>query len=223
MEWRKKERNYEHYILKENGSNLAADKEQIQEILSQRQKTQKSIINMQNYLKTQEVHKDTFAYDLGQLFIFERYFPIRTAYEVSKSKGLPISNPELRTQIAAYYEYEQHKVQSSIKDIENIFLNDFQGAYETFLSNSEYGVKVLFTKYPNPELNAWVLNEWITFRLNNLVTTKKVGTFQTISKNLLDPVNNELRKFWKKMSIDTIINSKRPFIIDGGLSNVLEE
>ena len=194
----KKERNYEHYILTEIGNNLSADEIQIQEILTQRQKTQKSIKRMRNYLKSEEIDKDTFAYDLGQLFTFERYFPIRTAYEVSKSKGLPISNPELRTQIANYYEYEQYKVQSSIKDIENVFLNEFQVAYENYLANSEYGVKVAFTKYPNPELNKWVLNELISFRQNNFVTTEKVRTFKTMSENLLNEVNKELQKFEKK-------------------------
>jgi len=194
----KKERKYEHYILKEIGNNLSADEVQIKEILNQRQKTQKSIKRMLNYLKTQEIIKDTFAFDLGQLFTFERYFPIRTAYEVSKSRGLPISNPELRTQIANYYEYEQYKVQSSIKDIENVFLNEFQKAWEKYLSNSEYGVKVAFTKYPNPEMNKWVLNELIAFRQNNFETTKKVGKFQSMSKSLLEEVNNELQKFENK-------------------------
>ena len=194
----KKEREYEHYILKEIGTNLSADETQIKEIYNQRQKTQKSIKRMLNYLKKKEVIKDTFAFDLGQLFTFERYFPIRTAYEVSKSRGLPISNSELRTQIANYYEYEQYKVQSSIKDIENVFLNDFKEAWEKYLSNSEYGVNVAFKKYPNPEMNKWVLNELIAFRQNNIETTKKVGKFQGMSKSLLDEVNNELQKFENK-------------------------
>ncbi|MET1259879.1 DUF6090 family protein [Flagellimonas sp. DF-77] len=194
----KKERKYEHYILTEIRNNLSADEVQIQEILTQRQKTQKSIKSMRNYLKSEEVSKDSFSYDLGQLFTFERYFPIRTAYEVSKSRGLPISNPELRTQIANYYEYEQFKVQSSIKDIENVFLNEFQVAYENYLANSEYGVKVAFTKYPNPELNEWVLNELISFRQNNFETTEKVRTFKNMGKNLLNEVDKELQKFEKK-------------------------
>ena len=187
-----KDSKYEHYILKEIANNLVADEIQIQQIIIQRLKTQKSIKRMRNYLKTQEIDKDTFAYDLGQLFTFERYFPIRTAYEISKSRGLPFSNPALRTQIANYYEYEQSKVQSSIKDIENVFLNEFQGVFEKHISDSEYGEYVTFEKYPSPTLNEWVLKKLIPFRLNNFETIKKVGTFQKLSIELIETVNNAL-------------------------------
>lgn len=191
----KKARNEEQYVLHEIRNNLTADLGQIEEILAQRTKTQVSSERMNEYLRTADIDKDTFSYDLGQLFTFERYFPIRTAYEVSKVKGLPISNAQLRTQIANYYEHDQYKVQSSIEDIENVFLNDFQFGFEEYLTGLVHGEKAIFLKYPNPQLNRWVLKKMNTFLINNYNTKKKVEKFREHAKALLQSVDTELSKF----------------------------
>ena len=147
----RKGRQYEQYILQEIVNNLAGDGEQIKRMLKQREKTQFSITRMEKYLFANQYDQDTFAYDLGQLFTFERYFPIRTSYEVAKANGLQISNQELRTQIANYYEYEQNIVQSSIKDIENSFLQDLRPIPQQHFSIN-YGNSVIFNGAPNINL-----------------------------------------------------------------------
>lgn len=193
-EW-KKERTYENYILREISANLEADLVQIEEILKQRKRTQKSIERMQSYLETKNIIKDSLVYDIVQLYTFERYFPTNTAYEISKSKGLQISNESLRTDIANYYEYEQNKVQSSLHDIERVFLNEFTFEMKNFIVDFDYGISIKLKKFPDDDLTNWLQNYLVGFEDNHIASLKKIEMFSEANSKLKDKVNTELLTF----------------------------
>lgn len=193
-EW-KKERIYEKYILREISANLNADLVQIEQILRQRRKTQKSIVRMQTYLKNENIIKDSLVYDIVQLYTFERYFPTNTAYEIAKARGLQITNESLRTGIANYYEHEQNKVQSSLHDIERVFLNEFAIEMRNFIDDFDYGVSITLEKFPNEDLTNWLQNYLVGFEDNHIASLKKIEMFRDANNKLRDKVTKELGTF----------------------------
>ncbi|WP_051554631.1 DUF6090 family protein [Maribacter antarcticus] len=191
----KKERSYENYILTEISANLAADIVQIEHILTQRRKTQKSLLRIKSYLKTENIIKDSLIYDIVQLYTFERYFSTNTAYEISKAKGLQISNESLRTQIANYYEHEQNKAHSSIQDIERAFLDEFLIGMKEFILDYNYGVSVTLKKFPDAALNDWLQNYLVGFEPNHKASLEIIELFSEVNKNLRLKVDQELLRF----------------------------
>ncbi|MDX1702111.1 MAG: DUF6090 family protein [Melioribacteraceae bacterium] len=147
-------RENEFYLLSEIANNLKEDKMQIEEIWERRKKTQYSIDRMIKYLPESKFTVDTFELDLGRVLTLERYFPIKNGYEVSKARGLQISNKELRTKIARYYEFEQNKVQASIEDIEEAFEGEFRYIFQRdVISDVVYGEMVKLKDPFDEELN----------------------------------------------------------------------
>lgn len=191
----RKARQYERFLLQEIATNLDADGRQIGEILTQRRRTQLSILRLFDDLNTGQIHEDTLGYDLGQLFTFERYYPIRTAYEVAKSNGLQISNQELRSSIASYYEYEQPRVMTSIQDIETVFTGIFEPGYKRHRLKNDYAQPVQFRTFPDPDLFAWLSSELTTFRPNHSQSLSKVERFSEVNNQLKAAVAQELEHF----------------------------
>ena len=190
-----KERSYENYILTGVSANLEADIVQIEKILTQRRKTQKSIIRMKSYLKTENIKEDSLVYDIAQLHTFERYFPTNTAYEISKAKGLQISNESLRTEIANYYEHTQNRVQSSIQDIERAFSNKITIGMHEFISDNEYAKSVTLNKFPDTELTDWLQHFLVGFDGNHSASLKRIELFSELNNNLKVRVDKELLKY----------------------------
>jgi len=190
-----KERSYENYILTEVSANLGADIAQIEKILTQRRKTQKSIIRIESYLKTEKIIEDSLAYDIAQIRTFERYFPTNTAYEISKAKGLQISNKSLRTEIAHYYEHAQNRVQSSIRDIERAFSDKITIGMNEFISDNDYGISVTLKKFPDTELTDWLQHLLVGFEGNQRASLKEIELFSELNRNLRVKVDKELLKF----------------------------
>lgn len=191
----RKEQRYEKFLLQEIATNLEADGAQIDAILRQRRKSQVSIVRMHQYLNEGDIVKDTLSYDLGQLFTFERYYPIRTAYELAKSNGLRVSDQRLRSSIANYYEYEQPSVLTSIKDIEIAFTGTFEAGYKRYALQSEYAQPVQFKVYPDPDLFEWVRAELTSFRQNHTLTLRKIEKFRQANETLHQAVVQELDGF----------------------------
>jgi hypothetical protein len=190
-----KERSYENYILTGVSDNLEADIAQIEKILTQRRKTHKSIIRMISYLKTENIKEDSLVYDIAQLQTFERYFPTNTAYEISKAKGLQISNESLRTEIAHYYEHAQNRVQSSIQDIERAFSYKITIGMNDFISDNEYAKSVTLNKFPDTELTDWLQHFLVGFDGNHSASLKIIELFSELNNNLKVKVDKELLKF----------------------------
>ncbi|WP_020570743.1 DUF6090 family protein [Neolewinella persica] len=191
-----KSRKNEHYILTEILSNLQQDGDQVQSILRQRKITQASIIRMAGYLNTpDEIVADTFSYDLAQMLTFERYFPIRTSYEVAKVSGLKVSNKQLRSSIANYYEYEQHSVQTSLKDIESTFLNQFPAISTDHYFIEDYGTFVRLTDYKNPDFIESIQEILSFFIPNHSGTLRKLQEFEDVNATIQEKVAVELEEF----------------------------
>lgn len=191
-----KGRKNEHYVLTEILSNLQQDGDQVASILRQREKTQTSIIRMAGYLNTpEEIIADTFSYDLAQLLTFERYFPIRTSYEVAKVSGLKVSNKQLRSGIANYYEYEQHSLQTSLKDVENTFLNQFPAISTDHYFIEEYGSHVRLTDFRNPAFIESIQEILSFFIPNHSGTLQKLQEFKEVNAAIREGVATELEEF----------------------------
>ena len=117
----------ELYVLAEILNNLKEDALLIKGIIAKREEANTSAKNMLVYLKQDTVNVEVLSQDFLNYLSFERYFPINNAYEILKSKGLKLSNNKLTTRISRYYDYEQNRVNFSIKDIEDailVILND---------------------------------------------------------------------------------------------------
>ncbi len=184
----------ELFILNEIADNLQQDGNQLATILAQREKTQKAIVRMNGYLSNPAgINPDTFSYDLAQLLTFERYFPIRTSYEVAKVNGLPLSNKELRSMIAQYYEYEQNVMQTSLQDIEASFLNRFTAIPSEFYFITAYGERVELKDHTNPVFLASIREVLSFFIPNHTGTLGKLRSFHATNERMTTSVREALK------------------------------
>lgn len=199
----KKSKTNEVFILNEILSNLEKDGAQLQTILNQRRKTQAAILRMGGYINTpQQIHPDTFSYDLAQLLTFERYFPIRTSYEVAKMSGLKISNKRLRSGIADYYEYEQNRIQKSLLDVENTFLNSFPSIPSDNYFIDNYGESVVLKNYQDPDFRNSIDKILTYFIPNHSGTLQKLDEFEKANNMIRERIAEDLAQpttvsFWK--------------------------
>ncbi len=189
-----KQKEAELYLLGEIKANLVADSTLIDQIITQRRKTQQSINNMSSYLRQTEINRDTFAYDMVQLNTFERYFPIKTAYEMSKTRGLPLSNNTLRTKIANYYEYEQLIIQRGTQDIEKDFINEIVPNLRRYIKEYEYGKSVTFKNHKDPKMINWLSQFLVSFNDNNESTLRRLERFFEINEAIKRTTNQEIKK-----------------------------
>ena len=191
----RKARDFEHYILKEMVNNLRTDRSIIDGILSQRQLTQKALDNMNRYINDESIPKDTLERDLLELITFERYFPIKSAYEVAKTNQMQITNEALRSTLATFYETDIMILQSALKDLEQDFLNDFKPFAREFLISFSYKSKLDFKSYPNPELTEAVRQILLTYTGNHSSTVHYIEFFIERSLKVEEAVLEELKKF----------------------------
>jgi len=112
----------EKYILNEILKNLDEDASLIVEIIQKRTNASASFPYLKKYTSNEKTNLDSLEFHMVNLLTFERYYPINNAYEILKSKGLQLSNNNLTTEISRYYDYEQNKINSSVKDIEDVIL-----------------------------------------------------------------------------------------------------
>lgn len=184
----------EHYLLGEIKANLEADSALIHQIITQRRKTQQAINRMQSYLHKPIINRDSFAYDMVQLNTFERYFPIKTAYEMSKTRGLPLSNNTLRTNIANYYEYEQLIIQRGTQDIEKDFINEIVPNLRIYIKDYEYGKSVTFKNHKDPRMINWLSQFLVSFNDNNESTLRRLERFFKINEAIKGTIDLEIKK-----------------------------
>lgn len=185
--------NNEVFILHEIAENLAQDGEHLRAILKQREETQRAIIRMSSYLDEPDgINEDTLAYDLAQLLTFERYFPIRTSYEVAKVGGLQISNKQLRGSIAAYYEYEQNIMQTSLRDIESAFLNQFPSIPSDNYVIEVYSERVSLTNHTDEAFLSAIRKVLSLFIPNHTGTISKLREFNTTNARMSESILEEL-------------------------------
>lgn len=186
----------ELYLLTELESNLAEEATQISEMIDRREKAKNAIERMITYLPGQDFVVDSFEMHIAQMMTFERYFPIRNAYEISKTSGLQITNKNLRSQIARYYEFEQNKVQRSIEDIERMFINKFEPILSsTKMITGKYGVFIQFSTINDQSFIKEIYELAYGFRYNHLDSYEKIKVFKRKNVQLLNAVQNELNLF----------------------------
>lgn len=191
-----KARENEKYVLIELESNLQEEQTQIAEMLERRAKAQKAMEQMVNYLPEQQFDIDSLKIDAARMMTYERFFPIRNAYEVSKANGLHITNKKLRTQIAKYYEFEQSKVQKSIQDIEREFINKFEPILtSTKISGGIFGEVLQFRDEKDAELFQEIYELAYGFRGNHSNSYQKIQLFHKANAELLKMVQSELKLF----------------------------
>ena len=189
------EKDEELYILREFERDLKEDGQIILDIRDRRRKTQTSIEAMMVYLLEKDIVKEKFEVDLARLLTLERYFPIRSSYEIYKSKGSQITNEELRSQLARYYEFEQYWVRSSIRDIEDAFLNKFSPIVNrNYFDEVEYGMYIKLKNYNDPVLISEVTNLVLGYYGNHMESLKKIEAFVLINESVLKAVETEVIK-----------------------------
>ncbi|MEL7120554.1 MAG: DUF6090 family protein [Bacteroidota bacterium] len=192
----RKEKINEIYILTELESNLEEESTQIDKMLLRRSKAQYAMTELTNYLPDGKVIQDSFEIHVGQMMTFERYFPIRNAYEISKANGLKISNKKLRTLISRYYELEQYKVQKSIEDIEKEFLDKFAPLISsTRTLEGKYATYIKFANIEEPEFLAQIYEMAYGFQLNHAVSYETIKVFNSKTEELLLSIQKELKAF----------------------------
>jgi hypothetical protein len=194
----RQEQDDELYILKEFVRDLEEDGEIMKEIRDQRVRTQEAIERMSKYLPEREIVKETFEVDVAQVLTLERYFPIRSSYEIYKSKGSQIRNEVLRSQLARYYEFEQNWVGSSIKDIEDAFLNKFSPIVDkNYFTEVVYGEYIIFKNYKDPDLLDDITTLVMGYYANHRQSMQKIEAFVKINAEMLETVENEVARMEK--------------------------
>ncbi|WP_228850912.1 DUF6090 family protein [Aegicerativicinus sediminis] len=187
----KKLKEDENYILNEILDNLRQDEIQIKGILERRIKAQKSIDRILKDVP-HHINRDSFEVDMGRVITLERFYPIKTAYEVSKAKGLQISNRRLRSEIAQYYEFEINRSNSSIRDIENAFVNDLQILVDANFDNIDYGNRIYFLNLDDPAYLELVKRTIVKYRANHYLSLEKIKSFYGVNHTLQQAIKKEL-------------------------------
>ncbi len=111
----------ENRFLKEILDNLKEDRVQLLEAESQLDNSVQSILYMMNN-DLAKMPDDTLNRHMALFINFYKYYSIDNAYETLKSSSVSISNDDLRNSISRYYEYEQNRTASGLKDIEVQFI-----------------------------------------------------------------------------------------------------
>lgn len=192
----RKERQDEIYVLGEVLSNLKEDATLIDHIISQRLRAKKSVENMLSYLPKHTVNADTLSADLMRFITFERYFPINNAFEMLKSKGLKLSNNTLTTRISRYYDYDQHRTQRSVEDIEDVIIpillnNNGIKRFITTLNLNEY---ITLTNPNDLQFQNELYNELNGFKDNNIGTLVWLTGFRETNQALVHDLEAELKQ-----------------------------
>jgi hypothetical protein len=192
----RKDRETELYILQEVLSNLKEDSVIIQDIIFRRMRAQAASKNMLNYLSASEINEDTLSSDLTKFITFERYFPIRNAFEVLKSKGLKLSDNSLTTRISRYFDFEQNRIKGSIYDIEHQILPVLtdQNGLRRFFASVTFNVNVEVLNASDPVFRRELYNEVVNFRDNNAGTLGALTLFRDRNVLLAHDIRSEVNR-----------------------------
>jgi hypothetical protein len=192
----RKDRQTELYILQEVLSNLKEDSVIIQDIIFRRMRAQVASKNMLNYLPVSGINEDTLSSDLTKFITFERYFPIRNAFEVLKSKGLKLSDNSLTTRISRYFDFEQNRIKGSIYDIEHQILPVLtnQNGLRRFFASVTFNVNVEVLNPGDPVFRKELYNELVNFRDNNAGTLGALTLFRDRNVLLASDIRSEVNR-----------------------------
>ena len=192
----KKAKETELYVLAEILNNLKEDALLINGIIAKRKEANISAKNMLVYLKKDTVNVNVLSEDFLNYLSFERYFPINNAYEILKSKGLKLSNNELTTRISRYYDYEQNRVNYSIKDIEDailLILND-KNSIIRFVNTFNLNEYVEIIEPNSKIFKNELYRELVSFKNNNGGTLERLDSYKNINAALISDLEQELKK-----------------------------
>jgi hypothetical protein len=192
----RKERQDEIYVLGEVLSNLKEDAVLIDHIIAQRTRAKKSVEYMLIYLPTHTVNADTLSSDLMRFITFERYFPINNAFEMLKSKGLKLSNNSLTTRISRYYDYDQHRTQRSVEDIEEAILPILMNnsGIKRFITSLNLNESITLTNPNDLQFQNELYHELNGFKDNNIGTLVWMTGFRETNQALVNDLETELRQ-----------------------------
>lgn len=195
----RKEREQEKYILGEVLNNLKEDATLIDQVIEKRMRAKTAVDNMRTYLPTHRVNPDSLSADLTKFITFERYFPINHAFEILKSKGLKLSNNALTTRISRYYDYEQHRAQRSIEDVENVIipLITNPNGVRRFFTAMDLNRRIVVNNPGDTAFQNELLDELNGFRYNNIGTLDKLVEFRKINSSLVNDLEEELKRLGK--------------------------
>jgi hypothetical protein len=188
----------EAYALSEIVRNLKEDSEQINVVVERRKSLEKSSQILIPLLTQGHNLKDGHSTHISSMLTFERFYPLSNAYEMMKSNGTNIKNDKLRSQISRYYDFEQEKINKSVKDIEDVVIRIFNSnnAIRTNIKHSTSGAglesDIRFKDINDRQFRQYLLTELILFRDNNTATLQKSKDFLKLNKALLQQVTKEI-------------------------------
>ncbi len=192
----RKEREAEIYVLGEVLSNLREDAVLIDHIIGQRARAKKSVENMLAYLPTHRFNADSLSSDLIRFITFERYFPINNAFEMLKSKGLKLSNNSFTTRISRYYDYDQHRTQRSVEDIEEAILPILMNnnGIKRFITTMTLNKSIALSNPNDLQFQTELYYELNGFKDNNVGTLAWLIGFKETNQALIHDLEAELKR-----------------------------
>jgi hypothetical protein len=113
-----------------------------------------------------------------------------------KSKGLKLSNNKLTTRISRYYDYDQHRTQRSVEDIEvailPILMNN--SGIKRFITTLTLNESIIVTNPNDHQFQNELYDEINGFKDNNSGTLDWVTGFKETNKALVHDLEVELKK-----------------------------
>ena len=112
----------EQKVLVEILENLKEDLVQLNQAEKQLSGSVESIVVLSSS-SVETITDDSLSLHLALFANFYKYYSVDNAYQALKSTGIAIKNNELRNAISRYYEYDQERTASGLKDVELQFVN----------------------------------------------------------------------------------------------------
>ena len=182
----------ENRILTEILDNLIEDEAQILSISEQLTHAVTGAKYL-SHVDPSNVNWDSVSSQLGMVLNFVRYHPIDNAYETLKSGGFNISNPNLRSQITRFYEYDQSVILKGTSDIESEFKSHFRPFVKKYIDNHVW-FKPAIILNKNSEFIREMKVEVASSIGNSSQTLMKVNAFVKMNHRLQNQLKTELGK-----------------------------
>ena len=184
------------FLLTEVRDNLEEDAQQIEQVIHRRTLADSAIYRMIREVPEGTFNPDSLKVDLGRFLTFERYFPVRNGYEMLKSAGLKSLDRKVQSRISRYYDFEQNLVQSSIRDIESVFIDLLQrkDILRRHVVDLSLGGIVEIRDPYDPEFVSDLMYELTAFKGNNGLTLVKVKAFRDQNEVLIGLVEQEISR-----------------------------
>ncbi|MEP5612235.1 MAG: DUF6090 family protein [Cyclobacteriaceae bacterium] len=182
----------ENRFLTEILDNLKEDRVQLLQAEKQLDNSVQSILFMMNNELT-TMPDSTLNRHIALFINFYKYYSIDNAYETLKSSSTRISNDDLRNAISRYYEYEQNRTASGLKDIEVQFITYLLPFARIHLESFEWLTEGI-PKKRDAEFHTALQAELFAAKDNNSQSLAALRRFLDSNQLLQEKIEKEIGK-----------------------------